>query len=1122
MFPSSQDLTAPSSAGSDLENRLRSLILNNANEKNVPGVGTQLPISSYIPPHMSAASPNEQHEYLARTVSHPRTSSSSPAVPMAGANPAIQNVSNMRSQPGLGDSSRMPRHPPQHGRKRPNQAQRRQINSHLSYPLDARQDPSLQSGRGYSPMHGNMQQGSISSQFNSSRQSDFNRGYSQQQQYSPRFPIQSQASQHSPHSPYSQNYRQPPVNHNRPSPAPGYGPQSAQESNQTQQYQDVKRPGPESFYGRPTPANRQLYQPSQYGGQGRGRQFGPTPEEIASQSSHLAMLLQDCVLTVGIDSEEEAEKETFRAVVENECREAIREYEQGELGNPQFDSSSVELKCFGSMSSGFATRASDMDLALLTPLSRPAADSPESPIPRLLERTLLNLGYGARLLTRTRVPIIKLCQKPTQKLLSGLLEARMKWENGFNTEPEDEDEDVVQVETKYSNDDLRSRKENDKPVDSPEPSATGITAYSPESTKDLLAKLKQKNHQSLGDYFNVTKRLLRKVGGRDISAGSPPFSTEEYNLLNAVCKAFISGLSSEPLVMRLHTYQSITPLFDSSLPPILRSLNGVWTQIEGERFALAFESRPLTESNEKQEQECLKLIEEWRSIQNQSARLIEPLIYNRQLYVAAEKLKAISSLQLVLLEQMQYEDPVYYQKRAERILDDLTARDQRTSDIVTPVVVSHYISGISNPEIREDIRNSSYSKRTLKDVAIQHRIFQLIVDYEYALNHNTYEDADRSVVEKYLAFLRIKGHEQPVEPNLIARIRTLPDPTVGSPNKPRDRYRDKLEFPKTDIGIQCDINFSAHLALHNTLLLRCYAHSDHRVKPLILFIKHWAKVRGINTPYRGSLSSYGYVLMVLHYLVNIAQPFVCPNLQLLHRDPPSHLPQAEIDAQTICLGRDVRFWRNESEIKSLSSRGMLNHNHDSVGLLLRGFFEYFAQGGQMTTVQSRGFDWGREVISLRTQGGIMSKQEKGWVGAKTVIQTTTVAAPSTPSNAVHPKEQSDAQHTSTLNNESEVKSAKNQVKTVEETKEIRNRYLFAIEDPFELDHNVARTVTHNGIVSIRDEFRRAWRLIKHMGKPEQDEGLLDPPNSGSDDQPGLHELLDLIHGKDKTDTKIVA
>jgi hypothetical protein len=253
--------------------------------------------------------------------------------------------------------------------------------------------------------------------------------------------------------------------------------------------------------------------------------------------------------------------------------------------------------------------------------------------------------------------------------------------------------------------------------------------------------------------------------------------------------------------------------------------------------------------------------------------------------------------------------------------------------------------------------------------------------------------------------------------------------------------------------------------------------------------------------------------MVLHYLVNIAQPFVCPNLQAVNHNPPAYLPPAEIEARTVCKDRDIRFWRNEAEIKNLAERKMLNHNHDSVGVLLRGFFEYFAQNGQMSTVNNRGFDWGREVLSLRTMGGILTKQEKGWVGAKTVVETTTIAAPPTPPT-VTPHEANSNHEASAGDELPEFKTPKLQMKTMEETKEIRHRYLFSIEDPFELDHNVARTVTHNGIVSIRDEFRRAWRIIRGVGKPYEghEGGLLDPVTSRDSTKGSLQELLNLIHG----------
>jgi terminal uridylyltransferase len=264
----------------------------------------------------------------------------------------------------------------------------------------------------------------------------------------------------------------------------------------------------------------------------------------------------------------------------------------------------------------------------------------------------------------------------------------------------------------------------------------------------------------------------------------------------------------------------------------------------------------------------------------------------------------------------------------------------------------------------------------------------------------------------------------------------------------REKSQGPLDFPKSGVGIQCDINFENPLGIHNTQLLRCYSMCDPRVRPMVLFVKAWAKQRKINSSYSGTLSSYGWVLMVLHYLVNIAQPAVCPNLQMAWR--PSVIPiddQAlqKIYQETVVSGYAVRFWRNEEEILHAASSGQLTRNRMTIGELLRGFFQYYSSMPQSYTYGSRApsFYWTNEVLSLRTPGGLRTKAEKGWTGAKT---------------------------------------------TISNGKEVRNRYLFSIEDPFEIDHNVARTVTHNGIVAIRDEFRRAWRILRDIGRGQHPEG----------------------------------
>lgn len=64
----------------------------------------------------------------------------------------------------------------------------------------------------------------------------------------------------------------------------------------------------------------------------------------------------------------------------------------------------------------------------------------------------------------------------------------------------------------------------------------------------------------------------------------------------------------------------------------------------------------------------------------------------------------------------------------------------------------------------------------------------------------------------------------------------------------------KLKDPVT--GISCDICINNVLAVVNTKLLRDYAQIDVRLRQLAFIVKHWAKSRGVNATYQGTLSSY--------------------------------------------------------------------------------------------------------------------------------------------------------------------------------------------------------------------------------------------------------------------------
>ncbi|KAM0745159.1 hypothetical protein ACQRIT_000543 [Beauveria bassiana] len=723
-----------------------------------------------------------------------------------------------------------------------------------------------------------------------------------------------------------------------------------------------------------------------------------TNEEVLRQTA----LLDDLRLISAseIDRAEIAQKERFRLRIQEICRLVITEHEWNTSSNADFPPSSVELKCFGSLSSGFATKASDMDLGLLSPHSKHQPDAPGSPIPRLIEKAFLDAGIGARLLSRTRVPIIKLCESPPESLLKDLVAQREKWEAGLDQDqPEFHGEDEqTGVETK----DEQSTQQLE-----PDRKCLDLTTFQVPDEQGQFQEfhLRQTPRQSLANYSALAKRVLHKAGGREVNLSNNPIS------------------------------------------------------------------------------------------------------YTKELQVALERLKKLPPFQLLLLEQGPEESVTQYCQRALVIIKHLGIEKVDHTNRAHPEAIHKYIAGIRRDDVRNDVKSwqSTTDIWDLDHITSKHRIIQLTKELERALAQKLYGDREADFARHYMDILQMPLEEDLQPSGTRTFIIPLRDDNPEhflrmaeevlhldklALNQPRDRYRDPLEFPEMGAGVQCDINFSAHLALENTLLLRCYAFTDTRVRPMVLFIKHWAKLRGINSGYRGTLSSYGYVLMVLHYLVNVASPFVCPNLQQLGRSG---------DLQ-MCKGYNVSFWRDEVAIQQLAASLQMNQNTQSIGYLLRGFFEYFAHTGNLSTANRRGFDWGRDVLSLRTPGGLLTKQVKGWTGAKTVYQAQDPNEPSVKPPAHLPDGPSGgADPTNSATKSTAVK-------------EIRLRYLFAIEDPFETEHNVARTVTHNGIVSIREEFRRAWRIIQAAGQGlPRDDLLLAVDQARAAHKPS--QCLYEIHGR---------
>ncbi|EPQ55829.1 hypothetical protein GLOTRDRAFT_138596 [Gloeophyllum trabeum ATCC 11539] len=185
-----------------------------------------------------------------------------------------------------------------------------------------------------------------------------------------------------------------------------------------------------------------------------------------------------------------------------------------------------------------------------------------------------------------------------------------------------------------------------------------------------------------------------------------------------------------------------------------------------------------------------------------------------------------------------------------------------------------------------------------------------------------------------------KFHVKPLPHARIPIVKLSLDPSPGLP-----------------LGIACDIGFENRLALENTRLLMCYAMIDPtRVRSMVLFLKVWAKRRKINSPYKGTLSSYGYVLLVLYFLIHVKNPPVLPNLQQI---PPLRPISEE---ETHLQGHNIWFF---DDIQLLRQRWQ-SANTENVAELLIDFFRYY----------SRDFPYSVGVASIKN--GLLTKDSKGW------------------------------------------------------------------------------------------------------------------------------------------------
>ncbi|GMR55323.1 hypothetical protein PMAYCL1PPCAC_25518, partial [Pristionchus mayeri] len=137
----------------------------------------------------------------------------------------------------------------------------------------------------------------------------------------------------------------------------------------------------------------------------------------------------------------------------------------------------------------------------------------------------------------------------------------------------------------------------------------------------------------------------------------------------------------------------------------------------------------------------------------------------------------------------------------------------------------------------------------------------------------------------------------------------------------------KFEITVDGNKIDGDVSCYNELALHNSQLLRRYCSwtKDQMLSKLGLFIKRWAKECDICDASKGSLSSYAYMILLIHFLQRLKPHPLLPVLQEMGEKK-----------EILVEGWDVYFC-DESPKRHWSKCTL------SIGDLFLQFLEYFAK-----------------------------------------------------------------------------------------------------------------------------------------------------------------------------------
>lgn len=139
---------------------------------------------------------------------------------------------------------------------------------------------------------------------------------------------------------------------------------------------------------------------------------------------------------------------------------------------------------------------------------------------------------------------------------------------------------------------------------------------------------------------------------------------------------------------------------------------------------------------------------------------------------------------------------------------------------------------------------------------------------------------------------------------------------------------------KNCFELSCDISINNILAIVNSKLIQQYVGVDKRLQVMGIALKYWSKNRNINDRSKGFLSSFSLILMIIHFLQNVADPKILPSLQDIafeRNEKPYYV-----------FGVDCKYCTDEKIIKEKLYK--LNNCKDAdtdVATLIIQFFKFY-------------------------------------------------------------------------------------------------------------------------------------------------------------------------------------